>query len=67
MNFPRPETWTLGPDEPNVKPGRVRETLERIDATIAATSTELRAYIKEYAEFADIGDRMIHRRECSRV
>ncbi len=41
-------------------PARVREILERIDAAIATTTTELRAYIKEHEDFADIGNRMLH-------
>jgi serine/threonine-protein kinase HipA len=41
-------------------PARVKEILERIDTAMASTATEMRAYIKEHAEFADLGHRMLH-------
>jgi serine/threonine-protein kinase HipA len=40
-------------------PARVREILERIADAIAATATEVRAYIKDHPEFGDIGNRML--------
>jgi serine/threonine-protein kinase HipA len=40
-------------------PARVREILERIADAIAATATEVRAYIKDHPEFDDIGNRML--------
>lgn len=41
-------------------PARVKDILERIDTAMASTATEMRAYIKEHADFADLGHRMLH-------
>jgi serine/threonine-protein kinase HipA len=38
---------------------RVKEILERVGAAIAATSQEVREYIKEHKEFDEIGNRML--------
>ena len=54
------ELQRLGETRLGASPARVREVLERIDAGIAATTTELRAYLKEHAEFEEIGNRMLH-------
>jgi serine/threonine-protein kinase HipA len=53
------ELQRLGETRVGASPARVREILGRIDAAIAATSTELRAHMKEHAEFEDIGNRML--------
>jgi len=53
----------LGETRLGASPAHVREILGRIDAAIAATSTELRTYIKEHAEFEDIGNRMLQQWE----
>lgn len=44
-------------------PARVRQIFERIEAAIADTSKELHAYIKAYAEYIKIGDRMLQQWE----
>jgi serine/threonine-protein kinase HipA len=49
----------LGETRMGATPARVREILERINAAIAGTSPELRAYIKDHPEFEDIGNRML--------
>jgi serine/threonine-protein kinase HipA len=57
------ELQRLGETRLGAPPARVREILERIEAAIADTSAELRAYIKEHAEFAEIGERMLQQWE----
>ena len=54
------ELQRLGQTRMGAAPARVREILERINAAIADTSQELRAYIKDNQEFEEIGNRMIH-------
>src|SRR5437868_12129247 len=54
------ELKRLGETRAGGTPAKIREVLERIDAGIAATTTELRAYLKEHAEFEEIGNRMLH-------
>jgi len=54
------ELQRLGETRLGATPARVREILERVDAAIATASKELQAYIKEHAEFTDIGKRMLH-------
>jgi hypothetical protein len=44
-------------------PSRVRQILERIEAAIADTSKDLRAYVKAHAEFIEIGNRMLQQWE----
>jgi serine/threonine-protein kinase HipA len=44
-------------------PARVREILKRIDGAIAATTHEVRAYVKEHPVFDDIGNRMLQQWE----
>jgi serine/threonine-protein kinase HipA len=53
------ELQRLGETRMGGTPARVREILERVDAAIAATSQEVRAYIKEHKEFEEIGNRML--------
>ena len=50
----------LGETRIGATPARVREILERINAAIADTSQELRAYVRDHPEFEDIGNRMLH-------
>jgi serine/threonine-protein kinase HipA len=57
------ELQRLGETRVGASPARVREILGRIDAAITATSSELRAHIKEHAEFEDIGNRMLQQWE----
>jgi serine/threonine-protein kinase HipA len=57
------ELQRLGETRLGSPPARVRELLERVDAAITATSTELRAYIKDHAEFAGVGERMLQQWE----
>src|SRR3984885_11933665 len=54
------ELQRLGETRMGASPARVRKILERIDAAIADTSQELRAYIKSHQEFEEIGNRMLH-------
>jgi serine/threonine-protein kinase HipA len=54
------ELQRLGETRMGGTPARVKEILERVDAAIAATSQEVRAYIKEHEEFDEIGNRMLH-------
>jgi serine/threonine-protein kinase HipA len=40
-------------------PARVREILGSIDEAILETTTEVRSYVEQHPEFADIGKRML--------
>jgi serine/threonine-protein kinase HipA len=53
------ELQRLGATRMGSTPAHVREILERINAAIADTSNELRAYIKDHSDFEDIGNRML--------
>ena len=53
------ELQRLGETRMGATPAQVREILERVSDSIAATSPQLRAYIKDHPDFADIGDRML--------
>jgi serine/threonine-protein kinase HipA len=53
------ELQRLGETRMGGTPARVKEILERVGAAIAATSQEVRAYIKEHKEFDEIGNRML--------
>lgn len=55
----RKELQRLGETRMQGSPARVRQILERVAAAIAATSKEIKAYIKEHVEFEDVGNRMI--------
>ena len=44
-------------------PSRVRQILEHIEAAIADTSKDLRAYIKAHTAFMEIGNRMLQQWE----
>src|SRR5260221_14441575 len=54
------ELQRLGETRMGGTPARVKEILERVSVAIAATSQEVRAYIKEHKEFDEIGNRMLH-------
>jgi serine/threonine-protein kinase HipA len=53
------ELQRLGETRMGGTPARVREILDRINAAIAETSKELRAYITDHPDFEDIGNRMV--------
>lgn len=53
------ELQRLGEIRTGSTPARVRAILERVDSALVSTAAEMRAYIKEHAEFADIGNRML--------
>jgi serine/threonine-protein kinase HipA len=53
------ELQRLGETRMGGAPARVRQILERIKDATAATSKELRAYIKGHSDFEDIGNRML--------
>jgi serine/threonine-protein kinase HipA len=53
------ELQRLGETRMGATPARVRQIFERIEAAIADTSKELRAYMKVHAEFMEIGNRML--------
>ena len=53
------ELQRLGETRTGSTPARVREVLKRIEAAIADTSKELRAYMEEHAVFTEIGNRML--------
>jgi serine/threonine-protein kinase HipA len=57
------ELQRLGQTRMGGTPARVREILERIGDAIAATSKEVRAYIKDHPEFEDIGGRVLQQWE----
>lgn len=52
------ELRRLGETRMGATPARVRRILERIDEAIAVTAAEVRIYLKEHEEFAEIGERM---------
>ena len=41
-------------------PAKVKQILERIDKAMSQTAAEVRFYIKQHSDFAEIGDRMLH-------
>jgi serine/threonine-protein kinase HipA len=53
------ELRRLGETRMGNSPAKVRQILERIDRAMTETATEIGSYIKEHAEFADIGGRML--------
>jgi hypothetical protein len=40
-------------------PAKVRQILDRINQAMIDTGAEIRSYIKEHSEFAEIGERML--------
>jgi serine/threonine-protein kinase HipA len=57
------ELKRLGETRMGATPARVRQILEQIDAAIADTSKEIRAYMKAHGEFMEIGNRMLQQWE----
>jgi serine/threonine-protein kinase HipA len=57
------ELQRLGETRLGATPARVGEILERIDAAISNTESEVQVYIKEHTEFDDIGNRMLQQWE----
>lgn len=53
------ELQRLGETRMGATPARVRQILEKIDAAIADTSKQIRAYMKAHGEFTEIGNRML--------
>jgi len=57
------ELKRLGETRMGATPARVRQILEQIDAAIADTSKEIRAYMMAHGEFMEIGNRMLQQWE----
>ncbi len=53
------ELKKLGETRAEGTPAKIRQILERIDEAILETATEVRTYMKEHAEFAEIGQKML--------
>jgi serine/threonine-protein kinase HipA len=53
------ELRKLGETRAGGSPAKIGQTLERIGDAIRETATEVRAYIKQHPEFAEIGPRML--------
>jgi serine/threonine-protein kinase HipA len=53
------ELQQLGETRASSTPRRIRDILGRISEAIDSTANELRAYIKEHQDFAEIGNRML--------
>jgi serine/threonine-protein kinase HipA len=56
----------LGETRMSGTPSKVRQILERVADALSHTATDMRAYIKEHAEFEEIGDRMLQEWEKGR-
>jgi serine/threonine-protein kinase HipA len=54
----------LGETRGGGTPARIRHILGRIDEAMRATAEDVRAYIREHAEFAEIGQRLLHEWEA---
>jgi len=53
------ELRKLGETRAGGTPAKIRQMLERIDEAIQETATEVHSFIKQHAEFAGIGQRML--------
>jgi serine/threonine-protein kinase HipA len=53
------ELRRLGETRVGGSPAKIRQMLERIADAVEDTAIELRAYVKEHAEFAQVGGRMV--------
>jgi serine/threonine-protein kinase HipA len=53
------ELRKLGETRLGSAPAKIKQILERIDEAMQQTAKEVRTYIKEHAEFAEIGRRML--------
>jgi serine/threonine-protein kinase HipA len=56
----------LGETRMSGTPAKVRQILERISDALSQTEIDLRSYIKEHAEFKDVGERMLREWEKGR-
>jgi serine/threonine-protein kinase HipA len=56
----------LGETRMSGTPAKVRQILERISEALSQTEIDLRSYIKERAEFKDVGERMLQEWEKGR-
>ena len=56
----------LGETRMSGTPAGVRQILERISDALSQTEIDLRSYIKEHAEFKDVGERMLQEWEKGR-
>jgi serine/threonine-protein kinase HipA len=54
------ELQRLGETRAGGTPAQIRNILDRIAEAMHSTSTEVRVYIKEHPDFADIGERLLH-------
>jgi len=54
------ELQRLGETRAGCAPARVRQILDRIGEAVLTISTEIRAYIKDHPDFAELGERMLH-------
>jgi serine/threonine-protein kinase HipA len=53
------ELKKLGETRGSGSPARIKRILERIAGAIQETTTEVRSYMKNHPEFAEIGQRMV--------
>ena len=54
------ELRRLGETRGGGTPAKIRQLLERIAEAVRETTAEVRAYMKEHPEFAEVGQRMLH-------
>ena len=54
------ELRRLGETRTGSAPAKVRRILQKIDGALGQTMIEVRAYIHQHPEFAEIGGRMLH-------
>jgi serine/threonine-protein kinase HipA len=59
------ELRKLGETRGSSAPAKIRQILERIVEAIQETTGEVRSYMKEHPEFAEIGQRMLQEWESS--
>jgi hypothetical protein len=50
----------LGETRAGGTPAQIRNILDRIAEAMHSTSAEVRVYMKEHPDFADIGERLLH-------
>lgn len=53
------ELQRLGETRAGCAPARVRQILDRIGDAVSIISTEVRAYVKDHPDFAELGERML--------
>jgi serine/threonine-protein kinase HipA len=54
------ELHRFGETRAGCAPARVRQILDRIGDAVSIISREVRAYIKDHPDFAELGERMLH-------